>query len=158
MLCAGDGLEDANFDKDIANASILKLFKEEAWIKETLEAASTLRRCAPAAYTFADRVFDNELRTAISATRDAYNSMKWKEGVRVGVYALLSARDDYRQASPTLQLYVSGPLCRSAARLCASPNPICSVQPLTCVMCLCVSVWCVWCALTPNPPVVRAVT
>jgi leucyl-tRNA synthetase len=101
---AGDGLEDANFDKDIANASILRLFKEETWIKETVEAKDL--RTGPADATFADRVFDNEIRAAVINTKEAYTQMKFKEGVRVGVYALLSARDDYRQASATLHRYV----------------------------------------------------
>lgn len=29
---AGDGLDDANFETDVANASILKLFTFEKWI------------------------------------------------------------------------------------------------------------------------------
>ena len=31
---AGDGLMDANFGQDTANATILRLTKEETWIKE----------------------------------------------------------------------------------------------------------------------------
>src|SRR5690242_5776559 len=33
---AGDTLEDANFERKSANAAILKLTKEEAWIKEVV--------------------------------------------------------------------------------------------------------------------------
>jgi len=31
---AGDGLDDANFDTDVANAAILKLFVLEKWISD----------------------------------------------------------------------------------------------------------------------------
>jgi len=36
---AGDGLDDANFETDVANASILKLFTFEKWIQENIKAA-----------------------------------------------------------------------------------------------------------------------
>jgi len=34
---AGDGLDDANFDTDVANATILKLFTLEKWIVENIK-------------------------------------------------------------------------------------------------------------------------
>jgi leucyl-tRNA synthetase len=33
---AGDGMDDANFETTVANAAILRLTKEIAWIKEML--------------------------------------------------------------------------------------------------------------------------
>jgi len=36
---AGDGLDDANFETDVANATILKLFTFEKWIQENIAAA-----------------------------------------------------------------------------------------------------------------------
>jgi len=36
---AGDGLDDANFETDVANASILKLFTFEKWIQENMKLA-----------------------------------------------------------------------------------------------------------------------
>lgn len=36
---AGDGLDDVNFETDIANATILKLFTFEKWIEEKVKAA-----------------------------------------------------------------------------------------------------------------------
>ena len=34
---AGDGLDDANFDTDVANSMILKLFTFEKWIQENIK-------------------------------------------------------------------------------------------------------------------------
>ena len=34
---AGDGLDDANFDTDVANAAILKLFVLEKWISDNIK-------------------------------------------------------------------------------------------------------------------------
>lgn len=34
---AGDGLDDANFDTDVANASILKLFVFEKWMQDNMK-------------------------------------------------------------------------------------------------------------------------
>jgi leucyl-tRNA synthetase len=36
---AGDGLDDANFDTDVANATILKLYTFEKWIIENIKAS-----------------------------------------------------------------------------------------------------------------------
>ena len=36
---AGDGLDDANFDTDVANAAILKLFVLEKWISDNIKLA-----------------------------------------------------------------------------------------------------------------------
>lgn len=58
---AGDGVDDANFEDTVANASILRLTKEMTWIEETL--ASQLREGEPS--TFADRVFDTAIDNAI---------------------------------------------------------------------------------------------
>ena len=49
---AGDGVEDANFEDSTANAAILRLTKELAWIEEMV-AAEGMRGGAPS--TFADK-------------------------------------------------------------------------------------------------------
>lgn len=38
LLTAGDTMDDANFAIDTANAAILALFVEEAWVQEMLQA------------------------------------------------------------------------------------------------------------------------
>lgn len=91
---AGDTLDDANFLDETANAAILKLTKELAWIEEALGPASALRGGEPA--LFADRVFANELDVACARTAAAFEGMQFREAVKCGFYDLQNARDTYR--------------------------------------------------------------
>ncbi|KAG2427994.1 hypothetical protein HXX76_011980 [Chlamydomonas incerta] len=93
---AGDGMDDANFETTTANAAILRITKELAWIEECLAPGSGLRE-GPAD-TLADRVFDNAINVAIAATRDAYERMAFREALKAAAYDLGNARDVYRLA------------------------------------------------------------
>lgn len=89
---AGDSLDDANFERDTANATILSLVTEEAWIKETL-AASDLRS---GEMNTMDKVLVNETNRHIEDTSKAFSSMQFKEGLKQGWFEMLIARDFYR--------------------------------------------------------------
>ncbi|KAG6401905.1 hypothetical protein SASPL_138773 [Salvia splendens] len=67
---AGDGIDDANFVFETANAAIMRLTKEIAWMEEVIAAESSLRSGPPAVY--ADHVFANEINIAAQAARDEY--------------------------------------------------------------------------------------
>ncbi|OWM81701.1 hypothetical protein CDL15_Pgr007739 [Punica granatum] len=60
---AGDGVDDVNFEPDTANAAILQLTNELAWMEEVIASESSLRSGPPS--TYADRVFANEINIAI---------------------------------------------------------------------------------------------
>lgn len=89
---AGDSLDDANFERDTANAAILSLVTEEAWIKETL-AASDLRSSE---MNTMDKIFVNETNRHIEATAKAFSTMQFKEGLKHGWFEMMIARDFYR--------------------------------------------------------------
>eukprot|EP00898_Chlorokybus_atmophyticus_P008880 jgi/Chlat1/8994/Chrsp94S08281 len=91
---AGDNMDDANFVELTANAAILKLTKELAWMEENVAANAGLREGGND--TFADRVFANELNIAVSTTVDAYEHMMFREALKAGFYDLQNARDEYR--------------------------------------------------------------
>ncbi|XP_072964370.1 leucine--tRNA ligase, cytoplasmic [Typha angustifolia] len=91
---AGDGMDDANFVFETANAAILRLTKEIAWMEEVLAAESSLR--AGSLSTYADRVFANEINFAIVETEKSYNSFMFREALKTGFYDLQAARDEYR--------------------------------------------------------------
>lgn len=63
---AGDGVENAIFDSETANAAILRLTKEMDWMKEVMQQEHRLRTCQPS--TSADRVFVNEINIAVNRT------------------------------------------------------------------------------------------
>lgn len=78
MADAGDALEDANFEEQTANGAILRLTKELAWVEETM-AATGMREGPPS--TFLDRVFDNDINTAVHATKQAYDKLLFRCGI-----------------------------------------------------------------------------
>ncbi|GKU89001.1 hypothetical protein SLEP1_g3201 [Rubroshorea leprosula] len=91
---AGDGVDDANFVFETANAAILRLTKEIAWMEEVLAAESSLRTGPPS--TYADRVFENEINIAVKMTEQNYKDYMFREALKTGFYDLQAARDEYR--------------------------------------------------------------
>ncbi|WCJ19245.1 Leucine--tRNA ligase cytoplasmic [Euphorbia peplus] len=91
---AGDGVDDANFVFETANAAILRLTKEIAWMKEVRESISSLRTGPPS--TYADRVFANEINIAVKMTEQNYREYMFREALKSGFYDLQAARDEYR--------------------------------------------------------------
>ncbi|XP_057515975.1 leucine--tRNA ligase, cytoplasmic-like isoform X1 [Amaranthus tricolor] len=91
---AGDGVDDANFVFETANAAILRLTKEISWMEEVLAADSALRAGEPS--TYADRVFENEINLAINLTEQSYQNYMFREALKTGFYDLQAARDEYR--------------------------------------------------------------
>ena len=93
---AGDGIEDANFVDETANAAILRVTKELVWIEEQLAAVKEGKLRTGAADSFADRVFANAIDTAIAATETNFENMMFRDALKTGYYDLQSARDAYR--------------------------------------------------------------
>lgn len=91
---AGDGVDDANFVFETANAAILRLTKELAWMKEVMDAEASLRSGPPSKY--ADRVFANEMNLAVKMTEQHYQNYMFREALKSGFYDLQAARDEYR--------------------------------------------------------------
>ncbi|CAH9084270.1 unnamed protein product [Cuscuta epithymum] len=94
---AGDGMDDANFVFETANAAILRLTKEIAWMKDVLaDEDSSFRRRESGPPTFADQVFDNEMNIAVKTTEKSYSNYLFREALKTGFYDLQAARDEYR--------------------------------------------------------------
>lgn len=91
---AGDGVDDANFVFETANAAILRLTKEITWMEEVLATEAALRSGPPS--TYADRVFANEINLAIKLTEQHYQNYMFREALKTGFYDLQAARDEYR--------------------------------------------------------------
>lgn len=91
---AGDGMDDANFVFETANAAILRLTKEVTWMEEVLASESTLRVGPPSCY--ADHVFANEINISVNMTEKNYKDFMFREALKTGFYDLQAARDEYR--------------------------------------------------------------
>eukprot|EP00891_Asterochloris_glomerata_P006901 jgi/Astpho2/6901/fgenesh1_pm.00106_%23_9_t len=92
---AGDGMEDANFEVSVANAAVLRLTKELAWMEDTARAEQQLRDGG--AETFADRAFNNSIHAAVQTTHAAMDAMLFKEALKHSFFGLLNARNLYLQ-------------------------------------------------------------
>ena len=91
---AGDGMDDANFVSETANAAILRLTKEISWMQEVIEGESSFRK-GPSS-TYADRVFANEINIEVKMTEKNYSEFMFREALKTGFYDLQAARDEYR--------------------------------------------------------------
>lgn len=100
---AGDGLDDANFARDSANAAILRLTTEEEWVRSTLqefrEHPEQFRRGDASTYNVLDRVFLAEIAAAVDAADVAYSRMVFRDALKSACFDLQQARSLYREAS-----------------------------------------------------------
>jgi leucyl-tRNA synthetase len=69
---SGDSVEDANFEMDIANVTILKLFTLKEWIEATMKDVQAGKLREGPVDQFNDRVFENDLRRLVKAADQAY--------------------------------------------------------------------------------------
>lgn len=99
---SGDGLDDANFEAKTANASILKLTKEDVWIKEIFAGTADNTLVDGPASTFFDAVFENTINAAVNDTKANMDEMQYHAALATGFYALIKARDVYRHAQSEL--------------------------------------------------------
>lgn len=93
---AGDGVADANFEEDVADNNILRLFTLREWCEE--QNSSTALRTG-SADLFLDRLFANEMNALVSEARTAYEATSYKLALKSALYDFTSARDFYREAT-----------------------------------------------------------
>jgi leucyl-tRNA synthetase len=98
---AGDTVEDANFVEAVAEANLLRLYSFYEWCKETYDNLDKKQNFRftndTSAYTYADKVFENEINKTILTTKKLYDTMMYKEVLKSGFFELQSARDRYRE-------------------------------------------------------------
>ena len=92
---AGDGVEDANFVVNVAEAGILRLYTFIEWVKEMLSEATVLRKSGD--FGFHDKVFANEMNKLMKATDTNYEGMLFREALRTGFFEMQQSRDKYRE-------------------------------------------------------------
>lgn len=117
---AGDGLDDANFETDVANASILKLYTLEKWMQDNIKASIPDGSIdfAPhrANIDLWDGIFENAINHGIEQCTESFDGMKYKQALKAGFYELQSIKEDYLiakagKANPyTLMRYLTAQL------------------------------------------------
>jgi leucyl-tRNA synthetase len=96
MADAGDGVTDANFEEDVADNNILRLFTLKEWCEEMVKDQSELR--SGQQNTFLDRLFDNEMNAVVHEAEQHYSDTNYKLALKSALYDFTSARDFYREA------------------------------------------------------------
>lgn len=94
---AGDGVADANFEEDVADNNVLRLFTLREWCEEMTSDKSDLR--SGLKNGFLDALFENEMNAIVRECRGHYEESNYKLALKSGLYDFTSARDFYREAS-----------------------------------------------------------
>lgn len=96
-LCeAGDTQDDANFEQQIADNSILKISTIEMWLKEYLKNAASSRTTAPSEnIAFFDKVFENQMKNLHVACVKSYEEMRYRDVAKYGFHELGAIKEEY---------------------------------------------------------------
>jgi leucyl-tRNA synthetase len=103
LALSGDGNEDANFEHDVANAAILKLTNELAFVEKSLGELDKMR--SGALELMVDKIFDNEINRYVSTCESCYERMQYREAMIEGWDKLQNARDKYRAMAGPVGLH-----------------------------------------------------
>ncbi|KAI5467015.1 hypothetical protein BGZ63DRAFT_410109 [Mariannaea sp. PMI_226] len=93
---SGDGVTDANFEEDVADNNILRLFNLREWCEEMVRDQDELR--TGEINSFQDCLFENELNAAAQEAIEQYANTNYKLALKAALYELTSARDFYRES------------------------------------------------------------
>mmetsp|Transcript_15672 Transcript_15672/g.21502 ORF Transcript_15672/g.21502 Transcript_15672/m.21502 type:complete len:914 (+) Transcript_15672:2-2743(+) len=96
---AGDSLEDANFDRSVANQAVTYLFCEEEWLRSVLVDCKEGKLREGEELLFMDKVFDNEMDYLIEATHVEFSRMCFRDGIHRCWFDMMITRDLYRDWS-----------------------------------------------------------
>ena len=94
---AGDGVADANFEEDVADNNVLRLFTLREWCEEQVKDQAKLR--SGPKNDFLDALFENEMNSLVHEARQHYEDTNYKLALKSALYDFTSARDFYREAS-----------------------------------------------------------
>ncbi|KAI0401808.1 leucyl-tRNA synthetase [Xylaria palmicola] len=94
----GDGIEDANLEETVANATILRLYELRKWCQETVNDKG-LRTGDLGLF---DKLFLNEMNILVSQTKSFYNDTSFKLALKSGFYDFIASRDWYRDVTKSV--------------------------------------------------------
>jgi leucyl-tRNA synthetase len=94
---AGDGVADANFEEDVADNNVLRLFTLREWCEEQVKDQANLR--SGPKNDFLDALFENEMNAVVHEAKQHYEDTNYKLALKSALYDFTSARDFYREAS-----------------------------------------------------------
>ncbi|CAD5211186.1 unnamed protein product [Bursaphelenchus okinawaensis] len=93
---AGDGIEDANFVYDVADAGALRLFNLIESTKETVERKDK-NGYRTGEFNMIDKYFANRLAELVTLTKESYVKTEYKNALKYGLFEFQSAKELYRE-------------------------------------------------------------
>jgi len=93
---AGDSLEDANFETDVANSATMMLFLEEQAAVEVMQ-QSKEGKLRTGEFLKVDLQIMNEMNRLIADTDESFGRMQWRDGLNSGGAQYRLLRDFYRE-------------------------------------------------------------
>lgn len=94
----GDSLDDANFERTVANAAVLKLYTFEQWVQQHVPKSGKdldFAKIDPSTYTTWDKIVLNELNAVIVECANDYDQMRYKAVVKAAFSELLGLKETY---------------------------------------------------------------
>ncbi|KAJ3572375.1 hypothetical protein NPX13_g5070 [Xylaria arbuscula] len=88
----GDGIEDANLEESVCNATILRLYELRRWCHDSVK--DTGLRTGE--YTLWEKLWNNEMNILVSETFSFYEATSFKLALKSGFYDFIASRDWYR--------------------------------------------------------------
>lgn len=92
---AGDSIEDANFETNVADAGVLRLWTFIELVKELLQERKHMR--ASPNKTVNDKMFMAEMSQKVTETDSNYNAMMFKEALKTGFFEFNNLFHQYRE-------------------------------------------------------------
>jgi leucyl-tRNA synthetase len=93
---AGDGVEDANLDENVANSNILRLYTLKEWCEEVSKDRNLRTDTKD---LFFDKLFVNEMSEIVRQAYQHYDATNYKLALKSSLFDFTSARDFYREAT-----------------------------------------------------------
>lgn len=122
---AGDNMDDANFDRSVANQAIIYLYNEEEWVKSVLadKAEGKLRS---GEMSFMDHSFMNEIDYIIEVTCNKFENMCYRDGLKKCFFDARICRDLYRDWASRCNIPLHEDVCtRFINSMVVMMSPIC---------------------------------
>lgn len=92
---AGDGVTDANFEENVADNNVLRLYNLREWCERIIEDQDQLRDGE--LNGFQDALFNNEMNALVAEAQKAFEATNYKAALKAGFYDFINARDFYRE-------------------------------------------------------------
>jgi leucyl-tRNA synthetase len=96
---AGDSIEDANFEEQVANANILRMYELRAWCESVIQDARILKDGETYAEIKESERHKNNDAIQRTGEKNMWDDLFYKLALKYGLYDFTNARDFYREAT-----------------------------------------------------------